>query len=154
MTMEIWKPGVGLPIEPGITGMHRVVADEKDRLGLAVAVVDDEAGTVLPLLDDLGIEGLAGAGAVPQAGQVVLLQVFENQESVDRRRGAEGGDPELAEDVECDLGVEAALGVVLDYRRALSPLARRACRRLSWPTRCRRLSTACRLSVGRARIWR
>ena len=57
-----------------------------------------------------------------QAGQVILLQVFENQEAVDRRRGAEGCDPELAQDVQGHLGVEAALGVVLDDRSALGPL--------------------------------
>ena len=51
------------------------------------------------------------------------MQVFKDQESVDGRRGAEGGDPELAEDVEGHLGVEAALGVVLDDRSALGPLS-------------------------------
>ena len=100
-----------------------VVGDQERGLGLPVAVVHGQAaGALLPGADDLRVQRLAGAGAVPQDGQVVLGEVGLHEQPVERRRGAERGDPRLADDVQDRVGVGLAERD-LDDRRPLVPLA-------------------------------
>ena len=58
--MWISIPGIGRPIEPGLIWSPGPDCRDRAGLGLAVAVVDVHAQPVVPVLEDLGVQRLAG----------------------------------------------------------------------------------------------
>ena len=101
---------------------HRaVVGDQARGLGLAVGVIDRQSGGVAPDLDDLGVQRLARARAVPQVRQLVAGEVGLDEEAIQRRRRAERRDPRLPQDGEDRVGIGLAERDLHD-RRALVPL--------------------------------
>src|SRR5262249_7680011 len=87
----------------------RDVRREDDRLGLPVAVVNEEPESVVPFLDDLGIQRLAPARAVAEAWQPAAAQVLLPEQPVLGRRGAEDRDLVALEEVELALRVEPSV---------------------------------------------
>ena len=61
-------------------------------LGLPVSFVDREICPLFPYPDHLWIEGFSGTDAVPQGGEIELLEIGKDQHTVYRRRGAEDRD--------------------------------------------------------------
>ena len=61
-------PGSGRPIEPGPRRLAQRRAGQLAGLGLAVAVADPEPGGLVPGVQDLGVERLAGGDEALEAG--------------------------------------------------------------------------------------
>ena len=105
----------GLAHGAGADGQGRIVREEADRLGLAVAVVDGVSGRLLPDPDDLRVERLAGPERAAEGAEVVPAEVHLREHPVDGGRGAERGHPEPGDEPQVEVGVEA-VGVVEDDR--------------------------------------
>ena len=99
--------------------LPRAVADLGGGLGLAVAVADGQAPVMLDAVDHLGVQRLAGADHL---GQVHLpgLEILLDQDTPDRRRRAEGGDPAAHQRIQQRLGGETRL-VEQEHRGAGVP---------------------------------
>lgn len=68
----------------------RHVADHQGRFGLAVAVPQRDARGFPPGVDDLRVQGFAGAHALPEA-EAILREVLEDEHPPDGRGSTERG---------------------------------------------------------------
>lgn len=80
------------------------------------------AGVLAPEVEQIGVQRLAGRGAVLQAGQVEGVHVHLGHEAVHRRRAAERRHAVAADEGE-DLGRIVAVEVVGEHRGLHEPLA-------------------------------
>ena len=106
-------------------GLHEIagqVADAERHLGLAVALGDLQAGSFAELIEDLGVERLAGRRRVLDGRKIVLRQILLDEHAVHRGRRAERGDVILGEHGQDLRGVEA-VKVVGEDRAFAQPLA-------------------------------
>src|SRR5262249_58685294 len=98
--------GEGPPHRAGTNGNPPDVGGEGNALGLAVAVVDHEIERVLPGVDHLGVERLACPDAMPEIREAVAREVLLDEQTVLRRRRAEGRDLVAREEREMALRIE------------------------------------------------
>src|SRR5262249_51640152 len=69
-------PREGLPHGPRSDRERRQIAGQDDALGLAVAVVDEPTEGVVPGVDHLRIERLAGGGAMAETRQPAAAEIL------------------------------------------------------------------------------
>src|SRR5712691_9605806 len=82
----------GLPHRARPDGHSRKIGGEEDRLRLPVAIVDEEPEGIVPGVDHLGVQGLAGTGAVPQARQPPAREILLHEQPILGRRRTEDRD--------------------------------------------------------------
>lgn len=103
---------------------HRMceVGYRQRRLRLPEALKDGQTRVLLPEVEQVGVERLAGGGAIRERAQIVSIHIGLHHHAVHGRRAAQRGDAVTRDQIQDLIGMEA-VEVVREHARLHKPLA-------------------------------
>ena len=106
----------------GLGHRMREVGYRQRRLRLAEALEDGQPRVLFPKVEQIGVERLAGGGAVRKRAQIVSIHVGLHHHAVHGGRAAQRGDPVTGDQIQDLISVEA-VEVVREHASLHEPLA-------------------------------